>query len=101
MRITRAQRESRRIDRRRLQLKIRVLAPKGTPKDVVIDTMLAAAERGILPKGYQIRWIDWEKGEEGTANAGKLSTHLAQELHGFFLALSDPKTRLKVKAVED
>lgn len=93
-------RVSRAVDTRQLQLKIRVRAPKGTPRDEVLRVLLDAAEQGVLPPGYTIHWIDWRKGTEGHVNAGRITRELAVELHGFVAALTDPHTHTDINRVD-
>lgn len=99
MRVPRDMHQMRAVDPRTLQLKIRVRAPKGTPRDDVLRVLLAAAESGVLPAGYTLHWIDWRKGTEGHVNAGRLTRDLATELRAFVSALTDPHTHTDVNRV--
>lgn len=102
MRVTWGMRMNRAVDPRQLQLKIRVRAPKGTPRDDVLRTVLEAAESGVLTPGYQIHWIDWRKGREGTIeNGGRIDRDVATELRNFVHALTDPHTHTDVNRVDD
>lgn len=99
--MVRIPRERRTLDPRVLQLKIRVRAPKGTTREELLAAIEDAALTRVLAPGFTVHWIDWRKGEGGTANEGRITQALADELHAFYFALTAPETRVRVERVED
>jgi hypothetical protein len=112
--ISRAMRERHSVDPRVLQLKIRLRFPKGATREVILAAVERAAETGEAPlwaarlpatadwrAGEWVAWIDWQKGEGASANAGRLTVEAQQELRAFYLALTHPATRLRVERAQD
>ena len=83
-------------DPRSLSLKIRVIRPVGTSDRDTIDTIERALRTGVLPKGWRIKWVDWAKGDEGSAS-GRLSGSQLADLRVFYEAITHANTRLRVE----
>lgn len=83
------------LDRRPLQLKIRVVTT--TPQTAETTRLLLhrAIETGIVPPGIEIRWLDWEKGEHGRANRGRMTSRLRKALRDFYGAITGGDTRFE------
>ena len=96
-------RNPRQRDPRKLNLTIRLIAPKGTPRDV----LLAALDKSIRYESVQapiteIRWMNWKKGEEGgpVAQGAYVPPQLWAALKDFYAAITHPRTRLRIGQVE-
>lgn len=89
------------LDKRPLQLKIRVLARPGkiTSEQDLLDILEMAWLTETVPEGVRILWIDWKKGEGGEANEGKITADLAKEIRAFWHAISGKTTTTDFKAV--
>ena len=100
--ITQAMRTARVRDPRKLNLTIRLVAPRGTPRAVLID----ALERSIRFSAVQapitaIHWVNWRKGDDQHAHAGQyVEPALWDALKDFYAAITHPKTRLRVGQAE-
>lgn len=104
MRIREEMIKSRARDPRKLNLTIRLVAPKSTPRAVLID----ALERSIRYEKVQapitaIHWVDWQKGTGGDISGQGRYIHpdLWQALKAFYAALTHPKTKLRIGRAEE
>lgn len=102
-RITAEMRTPRRRDPRKLNLTIRVVAPRGTSREVLI----AAIEKSIRYSAVQppiraIHWVDWRKGEGAHAHAGRyVPPDLWDALKDFYAAITHANTKLRIGLAED
>lgn len=89
------------LDRRPLQLKIRVLAKPGmiTSQEDLLEIIQNAVIMQYIPPGVKIVWMDWKKGEGGEANEGRITEDLANELRAFWHAINHKGTTTDFKAV--
>lgn len=80
--------ERRRPDRRPLHLKLRVKVTRRMKAHTARRLLDRAIQTGIVPAGIEIRWIDWEKGDEGRASSGQvMGREVRAALRGFYGAL--------------
>lgn len=98
MRIPSEWRANRRRDARKLNLTIRVQAPKATTREQLIDAVEASIRlKRVVAPLTAIHWVDWKKGEGGGANVGRYVDPLLWDaLRDFYAAITHPKTRLRV-----
>lgn len=103
-RITSEMRKPRARDPRKLNLTIRLVAVKDTPRAVLID----ALERSIRFQAVQhpisaIHWVNWRKGEEGgPIHSGQyVPPQMWDALKDFYAAITHPKTKLRIGRPQD
>ncbi len=80
-------------DKRPLHLKIRVILTRRMSEQMAYSKLLQAVETGVVPDGIEIAWVDWEKGEHGRANSGRIDDDVAKALQDFAgaIAASNPR----------
>lgn len=82
------------VDPRRLHLKLRVILTHAMRADTARALVEEAVETGKVPPGIEIRWLDWRKGDGGSARAGSvMPADLRGALRKFYAALTDGETR--------
>jgi hypothetical protein len=54
-----------------LHIKIRVRVDRAMSSHTALGLVERAAKTGMVPPSISLRWIDWAKGEEGHAHAGR------------------------------
>lgn len=96
-------RATRRRDARKLNLTIRLVAPKDTPRDKLIEALeLSIRYRSVQPPLKAIHWVDWKKGDGASAHAGRyVEPFLWDALRDFYAAITHPNTRLRVDRPEE
>jgi hypothetical protein len=100
--VTRIVREQRGRDPRKLNLTIRLVAPRGTPRDVLIEALeKSIRHERVEPPITAIHWVNWKKGEGGDVVGGQyVPPQMWQALKDFYAAITHPKTRLRVGQAE-
>lgn len=89
-------------DPRPLQIKIRVTARKGMiqSQEDLIAILQETVTTRIVPDGVTIHWVDWQKGEGGSANSGRIeSAKLADELQAFWFAIAHEDSEVALQKV--
>ncbi len=75
-------------------LKVRIVADKRASKEEILQATIRAARTGFVPKGFRVRWIDWEKGEEGQAS-GRITKEVQTQLQLFLGAIQQGSIRVE------
>lgn len=82
------------VDSRRLHLKLRVVLTHAMRAETARALVDQAVDTGIVPPGIDILWLDWRKGQGGTARSGEIMhSDMRKALRGFHAALTDGETR--------
>jgi len=77
--MTKRKRDDDRARRRSISIKVRVIAPRGTPTAELARVVRAVSEGGAVPVGYRIRFVDWSRGTGGKLEAGHYADEEAEE----------------------
>ncbi|MGH8906840.1 MAG: hypothetical protein ACRD0K_10075 [Egibacteraceae bacterium] len=73
---------------RSLSIKVRVIAPRGTPMALKVRTIRAVAEGKPVPAGWRIRFVDWSRGSGDELESGHYADAKAMDaLRAFSAAL--------------
>lgn len=81
------------IDPRPLHLKIRVILTRPMTQAQARALMERAIESGVVPPGIKLSWLDWAKGQGGTASTGTLDPVTRKALRDFYGAMTKGETR--------
>lgn len=82
------------VDARRLHLKLRVVLTRSMRAETARALVAQAVETGIVPPGIDILWLDWRKGDGGSATSGEvMPDDMRAALRRFYAALTEGETR--------
>lgn len=92
----------RKRDPRKLNLTIRLVAPRGTPRAVLIEALeLSIRYSAVQAPIRAIHWVDWKKGAGGQAYSGRyVPPAMWEALKDFYRAITHPMTKLRVGLAE-
>lgn len=76
------------FDPRRLHLKIRVSLTRRMRESEVFAAISETLSTGEVAEGIELHWIDWAKGEEGSARHGRIDSDVQDALLAFWGAIS-------------
>ena len=82
-------------DPRRLHLKLRVILTRAMTAETARLLLDQAVTTGIVPPGIRLEWLDWQKGDGGSARGGRLSPVRRAELRAFYGAMTQGETRFE------